>query len=127
MTRMIIANLVEKIKFWSLKLTQEAEAIFATLLVFSLAFFGLGLYELFKLERERPPIVISHDLDSVESSTKAVDSVAKEGKVLASKNGQRFYYPWCSGANRIKEENKIYFKSVAEAQLAGYTQALNCH
>jgi len=48
------------------------------------------------------------------------------GEIVASKNGTRYYLSGCSGGNRIKEENKIYFTSVAEAEGAGYTKAKNC-
>lgn len=48
------------------------------------------------------------------------------GKYVASKNGTRYYLPTCSGAKRIKEENKIWFKTAAEAQARGLTPAVNC-
>ncbi|MGB3921740.1 MAG: hypothetical protein WBL19_00445 [Minisyncoccia bacterium] len=47
-------------------------------------------------------------------------------QVVASKNGERYHFLHCSGAKQIKEENKIVFKSPAEAEAAGYTLALNC-
>jgi hypothetical protein len=53
------------------------------------------------------------------------DPVTEEGYV-ASKNGTKYHLPWCSGAQRIKEENKIWFKTKAEAQAAGYEPAANC-
>jgi methylphosphotriester-DNA--protein-cysteine methyltransferase len=33
---------------------------------------------------------------------------------------------WCSSANRIKEENKVFFLTKEAAQAAGYTLAGNC-
>ena len=45
---------------------------------------------------------------------------------VASKNGTAFYLPTCSGANRIREENKIWFASKAEAIGMGYKPAANC-
>jgi methylphosphotriester-DNA--protein-cysteine methyltransferase len=45
---------------------------------------------------------------------------------VASKSGKAYHLPWCSGAQRIKEANKIYFASKAEAEQAGYTPAANC-
>lgn len=50
----------------------------------------------------------------------------QSGIVLASKNGTRYYYPWCSGVSRIKEENKVWFNSIEEAESAGLTLAANC-
>lgn len=49
-------------------------------------------------------------------------------RVVASKNSttKRYHFLWCPGAEKIKEENKIYFVSEAEAQGRGYTLAANC-
>lgn len=49
-----------------------------------------------------------------------------EGSVVGSKNGSKYHLPRCSGANSIKEENKIWFASESVAQAAGYTRAGNC-
>lgn len=48
------------------------------------------------------------------------------GQYVASKNGEKYYLPWCGGVSRIKEENKVWFASKAEAEAAGYTPAANC-
>jgi hypothetical protein len=49
-----------------------------------------------------------------------------EGKYVASKSGTKYYLPTCSGAKRIKEENKVWFATVADATAAGLTPAANC-
>lgn len=46
--------------------------------------------------------------------------------LVASRNSDKYHYTWCSGAERITEENKIYFLSIEEAREAGYTAAQNC-
>lgn len=46
--------------------------------------------------------------------------------LVASKNGSKYHFPWCSGALRIREENKLVFGSREEALEAGYTPASNC-
>lgn len=46
--------------------------------------------------------------------------------IVASKNGTKYHYPWCSGAKQISDKNKITFKSIEEARKAGYTPASNC-
>ncbi len=48
------------------------------------------------------------------------------GQVVASKNGSKYHYPWCAGAQQISEKNKIFFASIEEARAAGYTPAANC-
>ncbi len=50
----------------------------------------------------------------------------KEGKYVASKNGTKYYLPTCSGATRIKEANRVWFSTVADAQASGRTPASNC-
>lgn len=52
--------------------------------------------------------------------------IRPEGSVVGSKNGSKYHLPRCSGANAIKEENKIWFASESAAQAAGYTRAGNC-
>lgn len=46
--------------------------------------------------------------------------------VVGSKNGSKYHLPDCPGAKNIAEKNKRYFKSVAEAKIAGYSPAANC-
>lgn len=52
------------------------------------------------------------------------DSVT--GKIVASKNGKRYYYPNCGGINRIKPENRIYFDTNEQAESKGLTLASGC-
>ncbi|MEK7552742.1 MAG: hypothetical protein AAB505_01380 [Patescibacteria group bacterium] len=80
--------------------------------------FGLGRWS--KIEEQREPVLIENSTTSDNVTTKS------QGQVVGSKNGNKYHYPWCSGAQRIKEENKIWFTSVDEAKKAGYTPAANC-
>jgi hypothetical protein len=48
------------------------------------------------------------------------------GNYVASKNGTAYYLPSCSGAGRIKDENKIWFDTESAAENAGYKKAANC-
>jgi methylphosphotriester-DNA--protein-cysteine methyltransferase len=52
-------------------------------------------------------------------------SVTERGYV-ASKNGTKYHLPWCSGAQRIKDENKVWFKTKEDAEKAGFMPASNC-
>lgn len=54
--------------------------------------------------------------------------VPRDLRVVASKNSstKKYHFTWCSGAKRIKEENKIWFANETLAQQAGYTLADNC-
>ena len=51
---------------------------------------------------------------------------AEDAKVVASKNGTKFYLPWCAGAERISEVNKVWFASAEAAVIQGYAPAANC-
>ncbi len=55
-----------------------------------------------------------------------LSTTATEGQVLASKNGTKYYLPWCAGADRIPDANKVWFASSDAAAEAGYTPAANC-
>lgn len=54
------------------------------------------------------------------------EEINGEKTYVASKNGARYHYPWCSGAQNIKEENKLWFATKEAAEAAGYTPAQNC-
>jgi hypothetical protein len=49
-------------------------------------------------------------------------------RVVASRSAtsKLYHFTWCSGAKRIKEENKLWFTTEADAISAGYSLAANC-
>jgi hypothetical protein len=63
--------------------------------------------------------------ESSGQSTMIADD-ALGGKVVVSKQGTTYHFPWCSGGTRIADENKIWFSSIEEAREAGYKPARNC-
>lgn len=108
------------------------------IILVGLASFGLG-----RLSNEldnRPAVKIYNEELSgqpsaslVETQTAAVantasseESTLSAGVVVASKNGTKYYFPWCGGVSRISAANKITFASRAEAEKAGYGPAANC-
>lgn len=48
------------------------------------------------------------------------------GAFVASKNGTKYYPADCSAVSRIKEENRVWFASEADAKLQGYTRTTTC-
>jgi len=50
----------------------------------------------------------------------------KEKLYVASKNSNLYYNINCSGAKRIKEENKIWFSNRKEAEKSGFNLATSC-
>ena len=66
------------------------------------------------------------DARTSEAQDEYVASEVSEKVYVGSKNGTKFHFPWCSGAQRILEENKVWFETQEEATRAGYTPAGNC-
>jgi hypothetical protein len=56
----------------------------------------------------------------------AAGDIPAGGQYVASRSGARYYFPWCSGAKQIKEENKVWFATKEAAEAKGYTPAKNC-
>ena len=49
-----------------------------------------------------------------------------QGSYFASKRGKKYYPNGCSAGKSIKQENRIYFQTTAEAEKAGYTISSSC-
>ncbi|MDP3735545.1 MAG: hypothetical protein Q8R39_03910 [bacterium] len=135
-------DIIQKIKRWA----ETPEITTVAIIIFvGLASFGLG--RLSALETLREPVRITasvaetvetaghrmaRSFDGIVGVSESAGSVRTTvnfdtgGKVLGSKNGTKYHFPWCSGAQRIKEENKRWFDSVAAARAAGYSPAGNC-
>jgi len=103
---------------------------FLSLLLLASLSFGLG--RLSVLEERREPVRIEYDFSVVDldpdgqvpDMTVEIDS--GQGTVVGSRNSDVYHLPWCSGAQRIGEENLVVFNSRAEAEAAGYRPAGNC-
>lgn len=89
-----------------------------------------GVSRLYVLWKGRSPIIFQEagiqPIDGQELIDEYMIASGLPGIVAASRNGTRYYYPWCGGINRIKEANKIWFESEKEAEAAGYSIASGC-
>jgi hypothetical protein len=114
------------------KIKEDLFIVFLIILV-GTASFGLGKLSAF--EKKKIPISIlktkeamlasvALSLDDSLSSSK--NQTQEKGIVVASKSGTKYYYPWCTGVSRIKEENKVWFLSIEDARTAGLTPASGC-
>ena len=109
------------------------DAVFTVLLLFMVSFasFGLGRASLAPLQQVAAPAALpavqqfSGALPEPSSSTQ-IEVATTAQQYVASKNSNKYHLPWCSGAKRIAEENKIWFSTKEEAEAAGYTPAANC-
>ena len=149
---MSIKDFTEKIKpFWtrtkgyfygikdSLKIKED---LFVALLIVIVGLASFGLGKLSSLENEKTPIsitdnqgVVYNAISAAISNTSAGSNVVNstnvpattgKGIVFSSKSGTKYYYPWCSGAARIKDANRVWFNTIDEAKSAGLTPAANC-
>lgn len=96
--------------------------------------FGLGRLSLGNTQIDEP-ITITGSLDKnsnqkiktpdIDNNIKSINTLSK-GQYVASKNGKLYYSIGCSGVNRIKEENKIWFETKDEAEKYGLTMSSTC-
>jgi len=54
------------------------------------------------------------------------DQMGIEKNYLASKHGKLYYTNGCKAANRIKEENRVWFATASDAEQAGYSPSTSC-
>ncbi|OGD67429.1 hypothetical protein A2442_02900 [Candidatus Campbellbacteria bacterium RIFOXYC2_FULL_35_25] len=99
--------------------SQDVFLVFTIILVAS-ASFGLG--RLSKITENDFPLQINN----IASVSEVIESNEVKGNYVVSKNGSKYHLPWCSGAQRISETNKIWFETKEEAENKGYTPAANC-
>lgn len=70
-----------------------------------------------------PPLVTS----SVKPYNPATNPLEPaQWSFVASQTGKTYYPKGCSGINRIKPENRVYFTTADQAQRSGYTLSTAC-
>ncbi|MBI5457207.1 hypothetical protein HY971_00590 [Candidatus Kaiserbacteria bacterium] len=116
---------MQNIHEWYLKIKVFGEGWIAewgiVVIVFLVALASFGLGRLSALEDTKPLVSIT------EAPTDARPSPAAPGGLyVAARGGSAYYYPWCTGANRINAANKVWFESEAAARKAGYSPAKGC-
>lgn len=104
----------------------EAWAIPALIALVGVCAFGLGRLSVSPAEGPRLVIHAPGAAQTAAVANAATNPVAGQGVFVASKSGTKYYLPTCSGVARIKEENKVWFDTKAEAEAAGYGPAANC-
>lgn len=133
-----IKDIKEKIKgYWSSG-SAWSDDLFLLAIIILVAFFSFGLGRLSALKEAKTPLQIENTPNEVlqgaqtnhtqtaHVATVPTSEIPQEATYVASKTGKKYHYPWCAGAQRISEENRVYFKSKEEAEAQGYTPASNC-
>lgn len=140
---MNVTELVQKGKLWREGLRARARARFTTvprdvlvvgiIALSSSASFGLGMLVERDLGKGSPFTVTEAPLVESSVATVAVGAPiaplalpATDTQVIASKNGTKYYYSWCSGISRISPENRVTFATPAVAEAKGYTLSSTC-
>jgi len=134
----MLSNHLEKVKAWCLANKSD---LFTAALIFLVGLGSFGLGRLSVIWPEKDPITIT-DADvtqntdaggasvptgaSAESAAISTAVASAKGKYVASKSGAYYHFPWCAGALRIKEANKIWFQTKQEAEGRGLKPAANC-
>ncbi len=101
----------------------------SSILILGILSFGLGRLSVPK--GDTSPVLLCttattiFDQETRDENSDAIP-LSQGGEYVASKNGTVYHLPWCSGAQRIKEENKVWFTTQEEAEEAGYRPAANC-
>ena len=114
----ILQELVPKIKPFFEEVVGEWGMILIVLLI---GFGSFGLGRLSMLERVRPPVSITNAPTTAEPR-----GMNLGGLIVASRTGSAYYFPWCSGVDKILLQNRIWFASEEKARSAGYLPAKNC-
>jgi len=125
---MSIKDFHQKIKGVLNKANTEDFGLILIVLLVAFASFGLGRLSVLDMPDEPITIQSASTFNAISGVTQGGEVAAEipEGGYVASKNSDKYHLPWCSGAQRISEQNKIYFATKAEAESAGYTPAGNC-
>lgn len=112
---MTIAEAREKCKSFITRVPRDVLIVLILILV-ALCSFGLGY--LAGLDAGQG--------DGLSVKVPPLVATSPDERVLASRSGTKYYFPWCVGANRITDANKVWFISPAAASNAGYAPAANC-
>ena len=100
--------------------------LFISIVLIALIAFGAGY--LVAPQNNQSSIIFHEAPASVIKSVfqeQGTDEQVFEGKLVGSVNSDKYHWPECQWAQRIAEENKIWFNSEAEAQAAGYQRCGN--
>ncbi len=114
-------NLSSEVKKVKTRIKPFENDLIIVIIIILVTFTAFGLYRLAELRGNKAPITIERKTAIGEGGF-----LNTEKLFVASKNGTKYYYPWCSGVSRIKEENKVWFSSSDEAKKAGLEPAANC-
>jgi len=124
-----------------IKLFIESEKGKDIMIVMIVILVGLGSFELGRLSKEanREGIKIEYPNQNQTETANVVSAVTDVGRLVsgrptsaektffASSRGSKYYSISCSAGKTIKQENRVYFTTGEEAEVAGYTLSSSCN
>lgn len=72
------------------------------------------------------PQIFSRTVENKIETPIQTKSTTSTRAYFASSRGTKYYHLGCSGGKTLKEENKIWFMTKAEAEAAGYELSTSC-
>jgi len=101
--------------------------LFLGLIIILVAFGSFGLGRLSKIESSKTPVQFENTTETSSEKVRPFPSTnATDNQLVASKNGTKYYYSWCTGVSKISPANLIHFGSKEEAEARGYTASATC-
>jgi hypothetical protein len=124
---MSITNLLNKIKS-KINFDKQVFLLIIVVILVGGSSFGLGRLS---VNREVEDNIIIENIENKvvneqETGYNKEEALNSEKRYVASKNGTKYYSRDCSGANRIKLENQIWFKNREDAEKSGFTYSSTC-
>ncbi len=119
---------------------ENKREIVLTIGVFLIAVISFQIGLLWQINAKQGNNVVISEFDAAQANLGAIPAVLTGDKAdantpaavpaeklfIASKNSKKYHKITCSWANRISEENKIYFSSREEAEKLGFEAASCC-
>lgn len=134
----MLTDILQKVKVYSIAHRRDL-VVAASVLLIGITSFGLG--RLSALWPAEEPIAVENleagnqNLETTQANTSQTSGLpdsksqilnSAQGAFVASRKGTAYHLPFCPGAQKISEANKIWFQTRQEAEAAGYKPAANC-
>lgn len=113
-----IDNFREKIKAAARAIPHSALVAVLIVLV-AVTSFGLG--RLSTIGTQTAPVTVTQPAGAPSTTPHSPG-----GLFVGSRYSSVYHFPWCAGAERIKQANAVWFTSEEDARAAGYRPAQNC-
>ena len=81
-------------------------------------------YIVYFKENDNKTLIYNEKTEQLATSKQQKENT--DTQIFASVNGKTYTFSWCSGSDKIKESNKIFFKSEEEAVATGRTLSKLC-